>query len=156
MQLLLGLCRLHCLCFHYRFISVFLYLYVWLSLSLSLSLFLSALTKNVHICSYYWGFAAYIAYHINHPLYTAPSGNQVGSAFIHAFIQPGSFTHSLIFPSLTIRSTLRLLANRLVQYSSFIYSLLTIIRAFMHPFIRAFMHSFISAFMHSFKHSLVH
>ena len=23
-------------------------------------------------CSYYWGFAAYIAYHINHPLYTPP------------------------------------------------------------------------------------
>lgn len=23
-------------------------------------------------CSYYWGFAAYVAYHINHPLYTAP------------------------------------------------------------------------------------
>lgn len=21
---------------------------------------------------YYWGFAAYVAYHINHPLYTAP------------------------------------------------------------------------------------
>lgn len=23
-------------------------------------------------CSYYWGFAAYVSYHINHPLYTAP------------------------------------------------------------------------------------
>ena len=30
---------------------------------------LGNLFKN---CSYYWGFAAYIAYHINHPLYTAP------------------------------------------------------------------------------------
>eukprot|EP00088_Acartia_fossae_P047431 TRINITY_DN5141_c0_g1_i1.p1 TRINITY_DN5141_c0_g1~~TRINITY_DN5141_c0_g1_i1.p1 ORF type:complete len:302 (-),score=51.11 TRINITY_DN5141_c0_g1_i1:7-912(-) len=28
-------------------------------------------------CSYYWGFAAYIGYHINHPLYTAPSLNQM-------------------------------------------------------------------------------
>ncbi|OXA41790.1 probable very-long-chain enoyl-CoA reductase art-1 [Folsomia candida] len=24
-------------------------------------------------CGYYWGFAAYVAYHVNHPLYTAPS-----------------------------------------------------------------------------------
>ena len=29
-------------------------------------------------CGYYWGFAGYIAYHINHPLYTTPSPNQVG------------------------------------------------------------------------------
>ncbi|XP_067001230.2 probable very-long-chain enoyl-CoA reductase art-1 [Anabrus simplex] len=28
-------------------------------------------------CSYYWGFAAYIAYHVNHPLYTPPSSVQV-------------------------------------------------------------------------------
>jgi len=28
-------------------------------------------------CGYYWGFAGYIAYHINHPLYTTPSPNQV-------------------------------------------------------------------------------
>ncbi|TRY74905.1 hypothetical protein TCAL_00517 [Tigriopus californicus] len=27
--------------------------------------------------AYYWGFAAYVAYHINHPLYTPPSQNQV-------------------------------------------------------------------------------
>ena len=24
-------------------------------------------------CSYYWAFAAYVAYHVNHPLYTEPS-----------------------------------------------------------------------------------
>merc|ERR1712110_282792 len=30
---------------------------------------LTNLFKN---CSYYWGFAAYMAYYINHPLYTAP------------------------------------------------------------------------------------
>jgi len=28
-------------------------------------------------CGYYWGFAAYIGYHINHPLYTSPSTTQV-------------------------------------------------------------------------------
>ena len=28
-------------------------------------------------CSYYWGFAGYISYHINHPLYTSPSSAQV-------------------------------------------------------------------------------
>merc|ERR1712165_570183 len=28
-------------------------------------------------CSYYWGFAAYVSYHVNHPLYTAPSDVQV-------------------------------------------------------------------------------
>lgn len=35
------------------------------------------ITNLVKNCSYYWGFAAYIAYHVNHPLYTAPSINQV-------------------------------------------------------------------------------
>jgi len=35
------------------------------------------ITNLLKNCSYYWGFAAYIAYHINHPLYTAPSGNQM-------------------------------------------------------------------------------
>ena len=28
-------------------------------------------------CTYYWGFAAYVSYHVNHPLYTAPSDAQV-------------------------------------------------------------------------------
>jgi len=27
-------------------------------------------------CSYYWGFAAYVSYHVNHPLFTAPSDTQ--------------------------------------------------------------------------------
>ncbi|XP_049812006.1 very-long-chain enoyl-CoA reductase [Schistocerca nitens] len=31
-------------------------------------------------CTYYWGFAAYVAYHINHPLYTAPSNIQIYSS----------------------------------------------------------------------------
>ncbi len=30
--------------------------------------------------AYYWGFAAYVAYYVNHPLYTAPSDTQVGPA----------------------------------------------------------------------------
>ena len=28
-------------------------------------------------CSYYWGCAAYVAYHMNHPLYTSPSNTQI-------------------------------------------------------------------------------
>lgn len=36
-------------------------------------------------CSYYWGFTAYVAYHVNHPLYTAPCCLQVYGALI-AFI----------------------------------------------------------------------
>ena len=28
-------------------------------------------------CGYYWGFAAYVAYHVNHPLYTSPGQNQI-------------------------------------------------------------------------------
>jgi len=28
-------------------------------------------------CGYYWGFAAFVAYHVNHPLYTAPGTLQV-------------------------------------------------------------------------------
>jgi len=31
---------------------------------------LTNLFKN---CGYYWGFAAFVSYFINHPLYTAPS-----------------------------------------------------------------------------------
>jgi len=28
-------------------------------------------------CAYYWGFTAYVAYHVNHPLFTSPSTMQV-------------------------------------------------------------------------------
>lgn len=31
-------------------------------------------------CSYYWGFTAYVAYHVNHPLYMAPSTLQTNVA----------------------------------------------------------------------------
>lgn len=40
------------------------------------------LIKN---CSYYWGFAAFIAYFINHPLYTPPSTLQTVLALAAAF-----------------------------------------------------------------------
>jgi len=36
-------------------------------------------------CSYYWGFTAYVGYHINHPLFTPPSDNQVYAA-LAAFV----------------------------------------------------------------------
>jgi len=36
-------------------------------------------------CSYYWGFTAYCAYHINHPLYTSPGMAQVYSG-LSAFL----------------------------------------------------------------------
>uniref|UniRef100_A0A2P2I6F1 Very-long-chain enoyl-CoA reductase art-1 n=2 Tax=Hirondellea gigas TaxID=1518452 RepID=A0A2P2I6F1_9CRUS len=35
---------------------------------------ISSLFKN---CSYYWGFTAYVAYHVNHPLFTAPCNVQI-------------------------------------------------------------------------------
>jgi very-long-chain enoyl-CoA reductase len=35
---------------------------------------LSNLFKN---CSYYWGFAAFVSYFVNHPLYTSPPEIQV-------------------------------------------------------------------------------
>lgn len=31
-------------------------------------------------CSYYWGFTAYVAYHVNHPLFTSPCMTQVYAA----------------------------------------------------------------------------
>jgi len=43
-------------------------------------------------CSYYWGFAAWIAYLINHPLYTAPSTQQSKVALIgFIFAEVGNF-----------------------------------------------------------------
>lgn len=50
--------------------------------------------------AYYWGFAAYVAYHVNHPLYTAPSDTQVYSA-LAAFAVSGppklSHTRMLLY-----------------------------------------------------------
>lgn len=35
-------------------------------------------------CAYYWLFAGYVAYFINHPFYTAPPANQTHAAFVVA------------------------------------------------------------------------
>jgi len=52
-------------------------------------------------CSYYWGFAAYIAYHINHPLYTPPSDTQlyVGLGGF-ALCELGNFSIHILFRNL--------------------------------------------------------
>jgi len=59
---------------------------------------LTNLFKN---CSYYWGFAAYIAYHINHPLYTSPNTYQV-FVFLGLFLlcEAGNFTIHLLLRDL--------------------------------------------------------
>jgi very-long-chain enoyl-CoA reductase len=45
---------------------------------------MSNLFKN---CIYYWGFTAFVAYHVNHPLFTAPSA-------LHTHIWAGAFVLS--------------------------------------------------------------
>ena len=52
-------------------------------------------------CGYYWGFAAYIAYHVNHPLYTSPSQLQVYS-FLAAFLgaEIGNFSIHILLRNL--------------------------------------------------------
>merc|ERR1712025_884702 len=59
---------------------------------------LGNLFKN---CSYYWGFAAYIAYHINHPLYTPPTSSQV-YIFLAMFLlcELGNFTIHILLRNL--------------------------------------------------------
>ena len=37
-------------------------------------------------CCYYWSFAAYVAYFVNHPLYTAPSVTQTYAALAFALL----------------------------------------------------------------------
>eukprot|EP01137_Pigoraptor_chileana_P029414 Opistho-2@14629 len=44
-------------------------------------------------CSYYWGFAAFIAYFVNHPLFTAPGEDQVKIGLaLFAFAELGNFS----------------------------------------------------------------
>uniref|UniRef100_A0A914HFH7 very-long-chain enoyl-CoA reductase n=1 Tax=Globodera rostochiensis TaxID=31243 RepID=A0A914HFH7_GLORO len=66
-------------------------------------------------CSYYWGFAAFIAYFVNHPLYTSPGFTQVliglvgfliselGNLSIHLLLRdlrpPGSRERKIPFPN---------------------------------------------------------
>jgi len=59
---------------------------------------LGNLFKN---CSYYWGFAAYIAYHVNHPLYTPPSSFQVYLFLAMFFLcELGNFTIHVLLRNL--------------------------------------------------------
>ncbi|XP_072347305.1 very-long-chain enoyl-CoA reductase isoform X1 [Scyliorhinus torazame] len=68
-------------------------------------------------CTYYWGFAAWLAYHINHPLYTPPAYGdkqvkialaiflfcQIGNFSIHVALRnlrpPGSKARRIPFPT---------------------------------------------------------
>uniref|UniRef100_A0A672I3B0 very-long-chain enoyl-CoA reductase n=1 Tax=Salarias fasciatus TaxID=181472 RepID=A0A672I3B0_SALFA len=56
-------------------------------------------------CTYYWGFAAWMAYYINHPLYTPPSESfcQIGNFSIHIALRnlrpPGSKTRKIPYPT---------------------------------------------------------
>jgi len=52
-------------------------------------------------CGYYWGFAGYISYHVNHPLYTSPSTTQVYTC-LAAFLlcELGNFSCHILFRNL--------------------------------------------------------
>ena len=50
-------------------------------------------------CSYYWGFAGYISYHVNHPLYTSPSSAQVSHEFITVCFFPTLLLNFFLFDS---------------------------------------------------------
>uniref|UniRef100_A0A5F4WJ14 Very-long-chain enoyl-CoA reductase n=1 Tax=Callithrix jacchus TaxID=9483 RepID=A0A5F4WJ14_CALJA len=54
-------------------------------------------------CTYYWGFAAWMAYYINHPLYTPPSKYLGGSGLIlgsdFSPCLPGSKTRKIPYPT---------------------------------------------------------
>ena len=52
-------------------------------------------------CGYYWGFAAYIAYHVNHPLYTSPSHTQVTSCLaLFLLCELGNFSIHILLRNL--------------------------------------------------------
>ena len=50
-----------------------------------MSPFITQLKRIILFClssqSYYWGFAAFVSYFVNHPLYTPPSETQALAAF---------------------------------------------------------------------------
>jgi len=57
-------------------------------------------------CTYYWTFAAWQSYLINHPLYTAPSDTQVKVALIcFIFCQLGNFSIHMLFKNLRKEGT---------------------------------------------------
>jgi len=52
-------------------------------------------------CSYYWGFAGYISYHVSHPLYTAPCCSQVYvSAALFMLFELGNLSIHLLLRDL--------------------------------------------------------
>jgi len=52
-------------------------------------------------CSYYWGFAGYISYHVNHPLYTSPCPAQVYTGLgLFLLCELGNFSCHLLFRNL--------------------------------------------------------
>ena len=52
-------------------------------------------------CTYYWGFAAFMAYFINHPLYTAPGETQVlVSLAFFAICEVGNFSIHILLKNL--------------------------------------------------------
>jgi very-long-chain enoyl-CoA reductase len=67
-------------------------------------------------CSYYWGFTAFVAYHVNHPLYTTPNNIQIyislaffalsefGNLSIHLLLRdlrpPGSTARKIPYPNM--------------------------------------------------------
>jgi len=77
-------------------------------------------------CSYYWGFTAYVAYHVNHPLYTSPCMTQV-YAGLAAFVlcELGNFAihlnlRNLRPPGTTIRRIPMPDSNPLTQLYKFV------------------------------------
>lgn len=51
--------------------------------------------------TYYWGFAAYVAYHVNHPLYTTPGQTQIyASLAAFLFCELGNFSVHILLRNL--------------------------------------------------------
>ena len=65
---------------------------------------LTNLFKN---CGYYWGFAAFVSYFVNHPLYTPPSTGYARILFVLAMLcQAANLRHpAAVFNSLSIASS---------------------------------------------------
>uniref|UniRef100_A0A669R906 Uncharacterized protein n=1 Tax=Phasianus colchicus TaxID=9054 RepID=A0A669R906_PHACC len=57
------------------------------------------LRNIVKNCLYYWGFAAWLAYYINHPLYTPPSGNFSIHVALSDLRRDGSKTRKIPYPT---------------------------------------------------------
>uniref|UniRef100_A0A8C2Y8Z8 Very-long-chain enoyl-CoA reductase-like n=1 Tax=Coturnix japonica TaxID=93934 RepID=A0A8C2Y8Z8_COTJA len=57
------------------------------------------LRNIVKNCLYYWGFAAWLAYYINHPLYTPPSGNFSIHVALNDLRRDGSKTRKIPYPT---------------------------------------------------------